>query len=96
MKNEKDAPWPSRDGELTVLWLWRGPDGECHTTAEIGRRMNLSRHSVTKRAARIGLEGRPSPIVRSPAQHPRPLATPLPPGAHTLPPLPSQLKEQTP
>jgi hypothetical protein len=83
------SPWPERDAELMELWLWRGPEGEAHSTVEIGRRMKLSKHALVGRAHRLGLPGRESPIRRSE----RPVSPKGPArsvGAHTLPPLPSQ------
>ena len=37
---------------------------EGHSTAEIGRRMGISKNSVVGKAHRLNLEGRPSPIRR--------------------------------
>jgi GcrA cell cycle regulator len=60
------SPWPHRDGELRKLWA------EGHPTAEIGRRMKLTKNSVVNRADRIGLPRRASPIVRDPNPPPAP------------------------
>jgi GcrA cell cycle regulator len=62
---------------LRVLW------SEGHSTAEIGRRMGVSKNSVVGKAHRLQLPARPSPIRRDPAA-PRPVATGRRP---TLPPL---------
>jgi GcrA cell cycle regulator len=66
---------------LRALWL------EGHSTAEIGRRMAVSKNAVVGKAHRLGLAARPSPIRREAGSA---LARPLPPRrAHgpTLPPL---------
>lgn len=82
------SPWPQRDPELTALWLWRGPEGERHSTAEIGRLMKLSKNALAKRAHRLGL-ARSSPVHRS--EHPpSPQRRALPVARHTLPPLASE------
>jgi GcrA cell cycle regulator len=39
---------------------------EGHSTAEIGRRMGVSKNAVVGKAHRLGLTARPSPIRRSP------------------------------
>lgn len=52
--------WPTeRVEQLQVLWA------EGISTAEIGRRMNLSKNAVVGKAHRLGLPSRPSPIKRS-------------------------------
>ncbi len=56
---------------------------EGHSTAEIGRRMGISKNAVVGKAHRLDLPARPSPIRRDPAA-PRPVATGRRP---TLPPL---------
>jgi GcrA cell cycle regulator len=66
---------------LRVLWL------EGHSTAEIGRRMAVSKNAVVGKAHRLGLAARPSPIRRDGAAG---SARPLPPRrtlGPTLPPL---------
>ncbi len=45
---------------LKALWL------EGHSTAEIGRRMGISKNAVVGKAHRLNLAGRPSPIRRGP------------------------------
>ena len=45
---------------LKALWL------EGHSTAEIGRRMGVSKNAVVGKAHRLNLAGRPSPIRRGP------------------------------
>ena len=62
---------------LRALWA------EGHSTAEIGRRMGISKNAVVGKAHRLDLPARPSPIRRDPAT-PRPVATGRRP---TLPPL---------
>ncbi|MBX9751455.1 MAG: GcrA family cell cycle regulator [Roseococcus sp.] len=56
---------------------------EGHSTAEIGRRMGISKNAVVGKAHRLDLPARPSPIRRDPTA-PRPVATGRRP---TLPPL---------
>jgi len=56
---------------------------EGHSTAEIGRRMGVSKNAVVGKAHRLQLPARPSPIRRDPAA-PRPVAAGRRP---TLPPL---------
>ena len=53
--------------KLRVLW------GEGHSTAEIGRRLNISKNAVVGKAHRLNLPARPSPIRRSADGKPRPL-----------------------
>ena len=43
---------------LKALWA------EGHSTAEIGRRMGVSKNAVVGKAHRLSLEARPSPIRR--------------------------------
>ena len=68
--------------QLRTLWA------EGHSTAEIGRRMGISKNAVVGKAHRLGLIARPSPIRRDAAAG----ATARPPSARrvcgpTLPPL---------
>ncbi len=44
--------------KLRILW------GEGHSTAEIGRRLNISKNAVVGKAHRLNLPPRPSPIRR--------------------------------
>ncbi len=44
---------------LQALWA------EGHSTAEIGRRMGVTKNAVVGKAHRLSLEARPSPIRRS-------------------------------
>lgn len=74
---------------LRTLWA------EGHSTAEIGRRMNVSKNAVVGKAHRLGLLARPSPIRRdvsggqarppSPRRATGPTLPPLP-GAEPAPP----------
>lgn len=68
--------------QLRSLWT------EGHSTAEIGRRMGISKNAVVGKAHRLGLVARPSPIRRDPAAGtaPRP-ALPRRVSGPTLPPL---------
>jgi GcrA cell cycle regulator len=67
--------------QLRKLWT------EGHSTAEIGRRLNVSKNSIVGKAHRMELDGRPSPIRRDPSGASPPPASRLPPAP--LPPLPS-------
>lgn len=53
---------------LRVLWA------EGLSTAEIGRRMGISKNAVVGKAHRLNLPARPSPIRRVPGQAPAPRA----------------------
>ena len=56
----KDSPWnDAMIAKLRVLWA------EGLSTAEIGRRLNVSKCSVIGKAHRLGLPPRPSPIKSS-------------------------------
>jgi GcrA cell cycle regulator len=67
---------------LQTLWA------EGHSTAEIGRRLNISKNAVVGKAHRLNLPPRPSPIRRASADGaaPRP-AAPRRAQGPTLPPL---------
>lgn len=71
---------------LRALWA------EGHSTAEIGRRMGVSKNSVVGKAHRLNLPARPSPIRRDVIATPRP----APARRHTLPPLRAALREPLP
>lgn len=47
--------------QLRTLWA------EGHSTAEIGRRMGVSKNAIVGKAHRLNLSARPSPIRRDPA-----------------------------
>ena len=70
-------------GRLRGLW------SEGHSTAEIGRRLGVSKNAVVGKAHRLDLPARPSPIRRdgSASPHPRPALRRA--AGPTLPPLPS-------
>jgi GcrA cell cycle regulator len=72
---------------LRVLW------DEGHSTAEIGRRMAVSKNAVVGKAHRLNLPARPSPIRRDAAGGPSPrAATPKRVTGPTLPPLPAAVE----
>jgi GcrA cell cycle regulator len=56
--------------QLRSLW------DEGHSTAEIGRRMGVSKNAVVGKAHRLNLPARPSPIRREAEGSPRPAAQP--------------------
>ena len=62
----EDTDWsPNRIDQLRTLW------GEGHSTAEIGRRLGVSKNAIAGKAHRLDLEARPSPI-RRPGSQPTP------------------------
>ncbi len=65
---------------LRALWA------EGHSTAEIGRRLNVSKNAVVGKAHRLNLPARPSPIRRHEGDAPRPVVPKRVQGP-TLPPL---------
>ncbi len=67
---------------LRMLW------DEGHSTAEIGRRMSVSKNAVVGKAHRLNLPARPSPIRRDAVGAARP-AAPRRVTGPTLPPLPA-------
>jgi GcrA cell cycle regulator len=82
---------------LRALWA------EGHSTAEIGRRMSISKNAVVGKAHRLNLAARPSPIRRDGSGGPARPAAPrrvtgptLPPlaGASTIPALPRPIPHQ--
>ncbi len=76
---------------LRLRTLW----GEGHSTAEIGRRLGVSKNAVVGKAHRLGLSARPSPIRREASGRPRPQAPRRVVGP-TLPPLPAALHDPAP
>ncbi len=66
---------------LRALWA------EGHSTAEIGRRMGISKNAVVGKAHRLGLEARPSPIRREETSEAHTAAAPRRVLGPTLPPL---------
>ena len=75
--------WTDEDIQrLRMLWA------EGHSTAEIGRRMGVSKNAIVGKAHRLDLPGRPSPIRRSEAGAPRvtrPRRPPVPKLADIMP-----------
>ena len=72
-------------GRLRMLWT------EGHSTAEIGRRLGISKNAVVGKAHRLDLPSRPSPIRREagPGGSDRRRAAPRRAAGPTLPPLTS-------
>jgi GcrA cell cycle regulator len=70
--------------KLRTLWA------EGLSTAEIGRRLNISKNAVVGKAHRLNLPPRPSPIRRGDGATPRPMAPRRTLGP-TLPPLAASL-----
>ncbi|MFC7475364.1 GcrA family cell cycle regulator [Dankookia sp. GCM10030260] len=65
--------------QLRAYWA------EGHSTAEIGRRMGISKNAVVGKAHRLNLPARPSPIRREAEAAPRPVAAPRRPAATPAP-----------
>jgi GcrA cell cycle regulator len=82
-RTPQDTDWPS-DRIIRLRALW----DEGHSTAEIGRRLGVSKNSVVSKSHRLDLPGRPSPIRRREDGAPAPqrLTTPKREGP-TLPPM---------
>ena len=70
-------------GQLRGLWA------EGHSTAEIGRRLGVTKNAIVGKAHRLDLPARPSPIRRDPNAVPVRRATVRRVDGPTLPPLPS-------
>jgi GcrA cell cycle regulator len=77
--------------QLRILWA------EGHSTAEIGRRLGVSKNAIVGKAHRLDLDARPSPIRRDaskpPVERPAPYAKVAGP---TLPPLASAVVQPPP
>jgi GcrA cell cycle regulator len=69
--------------QLRALWA------EGHSTAEIGRRMGISKNAVVGKAHRLNLPARPSPIRREPGAQrpPQPRRTAPPAPRHAMMPM---------
>ena len=66
------------------------------STAEIGRLLKVSKNAVNSKADRLGLPGRPSPIVRDPSRRKARRVLRIKPGQSTLPTLTSLPSGTTP
>lgn len=64
---------PEIIGRLRALWA------EGHSTAEIGRRLRVSKNAIVGKAHRLNLPARPSPIKPGSPRKPRGRAIPAPP-----------------
>jgi GcrA cell cycle regulator len=73
--------------QLRALWA------EGHSTAEIGRRLGVTKNAIVGKAHRLDLPARPSPIRRDPDAAPVRRATVRRVEGPTLPPLPSAAVE---
>lgn len=74
-------------GQLRRLWA------EGHSTAEIGRRLGVTKNAIVGKAHRLDLPARPSPIRRDPDAMPVRRAVLRRVEGPTLPPLPSTVAE---
>jgi len=73
--------------QLKALW------DEGHSTAEIGRRLGVTKNAIVGKAHRLDLPARPSPIRRDPDAAPVRRATVRRVEGPTLPPLPSAVAD---
>lgn len=73
--------------QLRALW------DEGHSTAEIGRRLGVTKNAIVGKAHRLDLPARPSPIRRDPDAVPVRRATVRRVDGPTLPPLPSAVAD---
>lgn len=60
MSRPANCPWPERDDELRRHWASGA------SMAAIARAMRITKNALVGRAHRLGLSGRPSPIIRNP------------------------------
>ena len=74
-------------GQLRALW------DEGHSTAEIGRRLGVTKNAIVGKAHRLDLPARPSPIRRDPDAAPVRRAPVRRVEGPTLPPLPSAVAD---
>jgi GcrA cell cycle regulator len=74
-------------GQLRALWA------EGHSTAEIGRRLGVTKNAIVGKAHRLDLPARPSPIRRDPNAAPVRRAAVRRVEGPTLPPLPSTVAD---
>ncbi len=87
MGNEFSRPW-SDEERVTLRQMVADGFGP----VVIGRYLGRTKYSVSKQIQTLRLARRKPPQVAKPEPAPRaPMARPLPPGAHTLPPLPSEM-----
>ena len=77
-------------GQLRALWA------EGHSTAEIGRRLGVTKNAIVGKAHRLDLPARPSPIRRDPNAAPVRRAVVRRVEGPTLPPLPSTVADSDP
>lgn len=75
--------------DLRTLWMHLEPNGRKLSTAEIGRRLGMTKNSIVGKAHRLNLEGRPSPVAFDPNRPPKVKPIRAFEGADTLPPLAS-------
>ena len=76
-----------------VINQLRGLWAEGHSTAEIGRRLGVTKNAIVGKAHRLDLPARPSPIRRDPNAEPVTRVTVRRVEGPTLPPLPSAVAE---
>jgi hypothetical protein len=91
MKYVVSVPWSEAE-RTTLRRMWENGMG----VTLLGRMLGRSKYSVAKqvRAMRLGPRGGPQGLPEAPPGRvvlARAQPKPLPPGAHTLPPLPSEM-----
>jgi hypothetical protein len=89
MKHVVSVPWTDEE-RTTLRQMWANGMG----VTLVGRMLGRSKYSVAKqvRALRLGPRGGLA-APPQPPPHRQPPPQPLRPGAHTLPPLPSELHD---
>src|SRR5580704_4356957 len=86
--HEHETDWTDElIGQLRALWA------EGHSTAEIGRRLGVTKNAIVGKAHRLDLPARPSPIRRDPDAVPVRRAPVRRVEGPTLPPLPSAVAD---
>lgn len=79
----KNAESAELDKKVAIIW------SEPISTAEMARRLKITKNALLGRAHRLGLDAKPSPILRGQERR-APSAQPIPAGVRTIPLLPSE------
>jgi hypothetical protein len=88
MKDVISVPWTDEE-RTTLRQMWQNGMG----VTLLGRMLGRSKYSVAKQVRALRLGPRGGPVAPpQPPPHRQPPPQPLRPGAHTLPPLPSELQ----
>jgi hypothetical protein len=87
MKHVVSVPWTDEE-RTTLRQMWQNGMG----VTLLGRMLGRSKYSVAKQVRALRLGPRGGPVAPpQPPPHRQPQPQPLRPGAHTLPPLPSEM-----